>query len=120
IDDLENLAVLSRVCIGVLYPRPLGGRAIGEGPLEAFDLPGTPGARAIQSYLVSLPGDAVRPRHGENLWFVLAEVGFPEERVAVLDAPPAGGLHALDVEVKVGVTAAATFLAQQSDPLSHL
>ena len=61
----------------------------------------------------------MRPRHGDDLRFVLAPVGLPEEGVGLLDAPLAGRLPALDVEVEVRPAAARALLAEHADLLAR-
>ena len=62
----------------------------------------------------------MRPRDRDDLRFVLALVRFPQERVGVLDAPLAGGLPGLDVEVQMRPAAAAPLLAEHADLLPRL
>src|SRR5262249_21131642 len=111
--DLEDLAVTAGPLVGALDRGPFRGAAVVKGPLVAGDLPGrAPGARAVQRDLFADRDQVVRPRDGDDLGPVLALVSLPEERVSVLDAPLAGGLLGLDVEMEVRPAAAAPLLAQ--------
>src|SRR5262249_33293089 len=75
---------------------------------------------AVQRELLARRDEVVRPRDGDDLRFVLAAVRLPEEGVRVLDAPLAGGLFRLDVEVQVRPAAAAPLLAEHPDLLARL
>src|SRR5262249_34606677 len=121
VGDLEDLAVTARLLVGTLDRRPFRGAAVVKGPPIAADLPRrAPGERAVQRDLFARRDQVVWSRHGDDFWPVLAEVSLPEERVSVLDAPLAGGLLCLDVEVQVRPAAAAPLLAQHADLLPRL
>src|SRR5262249_14710448 len=62
----------------------------------------------------------VRAGDSNHLRLVLALVRLPKEGVRILDAPPAGRLPGLDVEVQVGPPTAAAFLAENADLLPRL
>ena len=55
----------------------------------------------------------MRPGDGDQLRLPLSQVRFPQERVAVDDAPFARRLSAADIEMQVRPAAAAAFFAQE-------
>ena len=71
-----------------------------------------PGACPIEQNLLADLDQVVRPGNGEHPGMMLAQVGFPEERVALLSPPSARRLPADDLEMEVRPAAAASFLAE--------
>src|SRR5262249_30327422 len=120
VDDLQDLAVFPRPVVSPFHARSGRDGPVGERPLEAADLaPRAPGAGAVQDHLLAGPDQMVRPRDGDDPRPVLAPVGLPEEGVSLLDAPLAGRVPALDVEVEVRPAAARALLAEDADLLAH-
>src|SRR5262249_28078684 len=121
VGDLEDLAIASGFLVHPFGRRAVNSRAVVEGPLVAGNRPsGAPGARAADRYLLASRDQEVRAGDSNHLRLVLALVRLPKEGVRILDAPPAGRLPGLDVEVQVGPPTAAAFLAENADLLPRL
>ncbi len=60
----------------------------------------------------------MRPRHSNDVRIMFVNICFPKKKVGILDAPFAGGLERLDVEMQMRPAAAASFLSEDADLLA--
>ena len=120
IGDLQNLAVNARLRVRPLQRRAASRLPIGASPFEFGNLPRRrPRTAAVEHDLLAQRHKMMRPRHRDQLRLPLVQVRFPQKRVAVDDAPFARRLLAADIEMQVRPAAAAAFLAQQPDWVTH-
>src|SRR6478736_5222750 len=61
----------------------------------------------------------MRPSHGDELGFSLLKICFPQEGIAVDDAPLSGGLTTAEIEMQMRPAAAAAFFAEDADGVAH-
>ena len=121
VGDLQDFAVGAGLVVGALDGWPGGVAAVGESPRVAGDLAvAGPGSRPIQGHGLAAMDEVMRPGGGDDLRFVLALISVPEEGIAFLGAPCAGGLPALDLEMQMRPATAAALLAQQAEGLGEL
>src|SRR4029453_4830904 len=118
---LEHFAVAAGPLVCPAHRFALGGPAVGKRPFVAADpARAAPGPGAVEHRRLTGSEQVVRPRDGNQRWPVLLLICLPDECVPVHDAPLAGGLFGLDVEVQVGPPAAAALFAEDADPLAAL
>src|SRR5438874_3199050 len=60
----------------------------------------------------------MRPRHSNDVRIMFMNICFPKKSVGILDAPFAGRLERLDVEMQMRPAAAASFLSEDADLLA--